>query len=467
MSRRDLRRTALTGSMLLILIALFALTSITTGRGQVEEPAPAGRTDGGVRNVILLIADGCGFNHLQAANLYEHGDPEGPLYAAFPLRLAMATFMADGGYDPALAWAEFDYVRQGATDSAAAATAMACGVKTYAGAIGVDRNGQPVTNVVERAERLGKATGVVTSVPLSHATPAGFVAHTASRSSYEAIAGQMIHESALEVIMGAGHPEYDNNGRRKEGEPDYRYVGGEQTWAALCAGTAGGDADGDGVPDPWTLVESVEDFRALQEGDAPARVIGVARVADTLQQRRDADPDSEEDEKAAPFAVRLNEGVPTLAEMTRGALNVLDGDPDGLFLMIEGGAVDWAAHANQSGRVIEEQVDFNRAVQAVVEWVEAGDGWGDTLVVVTADHETGYLTGPGSDPAWQPLVGGGAGVAPQMEWHSAGHTNSLVPLFARGGRASDFRARILGHDPVRGPYLDNTTIAAVIIAALR
>ncbi len=83
--------------------------------------------------------------------------------------------------------------------------------------------------------------------------------------------------------------------------------------------------------------------------------------------------------------------------------------------MVEGGAVDWAAHANQSGRVIEEEIDFNHSVEAVVEWVEKNSNWGETLVIVTGDHETGYLTGPGSDPAWMPLVNNGAGYLPGME----------------------------------------------------
>ena len=88
--------------------------------------------------------------------------------------------------------------------------------------------------------------------------------------------------------------------------------------------------------------------------------------------------------------------MPTLTEMSLAALNVLDNDPDGLYLMIEGGAVDWAAHANQSGRMIEEAIEFERAVEAVLDWVQTNSNWGETLLIVTGDHETGYLTGPDS-----------------------------------------------------------------------
>jgi len=447
-----MRRIHLTATVIAALSALVLLPTLGSA-----QPTP--------RNIIVMIADGCGFYHMQAANLYEHGTTDSPLYAAFPVQLAMSTYAAGGGYDPALAAQQFDYVASGATDSAAAATAMACGIKTYAGAIGVNEERRPVMNVVERAEELGRATGVVTSVQISHATPAGFVAHDESRGNYAEIAAEMIDDSAVEVIMGAGHPEYDNSGRPVEGEGDYRYVGDEETWAALRAATAGGDADGDGTPDPWTLIESVDDFRALQEGEAPARVIGVARVATTLQQARAADGDDPAAE--APFTVPLNEGVPTLAEMTRGALNVLDDDPDGLLMMIEGGAVDWAGHANQCGRMIEEQLDFNHAVEAVVAWVEAHNSWDETLLVVTADHETGFLNGPGEEDAWCPLQTCARGTQPAVRWHSGSHTNSLVPFFARGAGAERFVERATGEDPARGRYLDNTDLAAVLFEALQ
>lgn len=419
------------------------------------------------RNIIVMIADGGGFNHYAAAAMYEHGVADSPLYAQFPVRLAMSTFAAGGSYDPQQAATDFTYVTKGATDSAAAATAMATGVKTYPGAIGVDPEKRPVENVLERGEARGRATGVVTAVQISHATPAGFVAHSEGRSAYAAIAAQMINESAVDVIMGAGHPEFDDNGQPVAAERrKYDFVGGEEIWTALRAGTVGGDANGDGTPDPWTLIESVEDFRALAEGATPPRVLGVAQVAQTLQQARDTDPASKDDEKAPAFTIPFITTVPTLAEMTRAALNVLDDDPDGLVLMVEGGAVDWAAHANQAGRVIEEQIDFNRAVEAVVEWVETHGGWEQTLLIVTADHETGYLTGPGSDPQLLPLVSNGAGVQPGMEFHSTGHTNSLVPFYARGAGAESFLALATGSDPLRGSYLDNTDIGRVIFALL-
>lgn len=428
----------------------------------------------GVRNVIVMIGDGRGFAHVDAASLWAEGRTGTQLSESLPLQLAMSTWPYGGGYDPALAWQSFDWVRTGPTDSAASATALATGHKTYNGAIGVAgadaASASPVENVLERAERRGKATGVVTSVPLSHATPAGFVAHTSARGSYAAIARQMIGESALEVIMGCGHPEWAASGVRRDpaerSGAAFQYVGGQALWNAARAGTAGADRDGDGDDDPWRLVETREQFVALAEGRAPARVLGVAQAGGTLQQDRPGDAG------AAPFAVPLVETVPTLAEMARGALAVLDRDPDGFVVMIEGGAIDWAAHANQTGRAIEEALGFNDAIAAVIEWVESHGGWESTLLVVTSDHETGYLTGPGSGqpkdapPVWHPLESRGRGQLPGVQWNSGGHTNSLVPFAARGAGAERFAARATQIDPVRGAYLDSTDLAQTVFELL-
>jgi alkaline phosphatase len=337
---------------------------------------------------------------------------------------------------------------------------MSAGEKTYRGAIGVDADGFPLEHAIERAEELGMATGVITSVEWSHATPAGFVAHNVSRNNYAAIAQEMVYDSTVNVIMGCGHPWYDKDGEKicdpaDLNYPDdcktFKYVGGVDTWDDLVTGIAGG----------WTLIQTREAFQALITGDTPDRVIGVAQVHKTLQEERSGDG------KANPYEVPLIATVPTLEEMTKAALNVLDNDPDGLFLMAEGGAVDWAGHGNESGRVIEEEIDFNRSVEAVVEWVEKNSNWGETLVIVTGDHETGYLTGPGSNPNWIPLENNGAGNLPGMEWHSGSHTNQLIPFYAKGRGAQLFRKDgVMMSDPVRGNYIDNTKIAEVIFRLL-
>jgi alkaline phosphatase len=271
----------------------------------------------------------------------------------------------------------------------------------------------------------------------------------------------MILDSKADVIMGCGNPMYDNDGRPST-ESSYKYVGGEATWNGLRAGLTDFDLDGDGTPDnsvedadsdgiadPWVLVQDLSEFQALMNGPTPKRVIGVPKVYQTLQYNRSssAPPDDQGEEYSGasgePYSDPLIQGIPTLEEMTIAALNVLDNNPNGLFLMVEGGAVDWAGHGNSPARVIEEEIDFNRSVEAVVDWVHRNSNWNETLLIVTGDHETGYLTGPGSGPddddptdltppTWNPIVNNGTGNLPGMEWHSGNHTNSLIPFFAKG-----------------------------------
>jgi alkaline phosphatase len=417
------------------------------------------------KNIIIMISDGCGYNHITAAAIYQYGNSQSPLYARFKLSCGMATFAAGGSYEPNLAWSSFNYVKHGYTDSAAAATAMSTGVKTYNGAIGVDLDKRPLTHIIERCEQLGKATGVITTVPLSHATPAGFVAHNPSRDNYKQIAREMLLESAVDCIMGCGNPFYDDDGKPRQKPNSFKYVGGKSTWNSLVAGTAGADADADGINDPWTLIQTRAEFLKLADGSTPKRVCGIPQVWQTLQQARS------DDEKADPYVVPLTKTVPTLEEMTKAAINVLDDDPDGFFLMIEGGAVDWANHHNQSGRMLEEQIDFDKAVKAVTEWVDKKSNWDESLLIVTADHECGYLTGPDSGDrangsVWNKLVNNGKDKLPGMEWHSGGHTNSLVPFYANGSGTKFFKAAAVNTDPVRGPYIDNTTIAKTLFELL-
>lgn len=148
--------------------------------------------------------------------------------------------------------------------------------------------------------------------------------------------------------------------------------------------------------------------------------------------------------------------------MTEAALNVLTNASDeGLFLMVEGGAIDWASHGNSLNRLIEEQIAFNETIETVVDWVESESSWSETLVVVTADHETGYLTGADSDPAWAPIEGE-EGELPDVSWHTGGHTNGLVPVYAQGAGASRILSYATEEDPVHGPYLENIDIAETV-----
>ncbi|MAT38143.1 MAG: alkaline phosphatase [Ectothiorhodospiraceae bacterium] len=459
------------------IILLLILLAFIDGTGVTAQPLP-----GAPKNIIIMIGDGMGYNQVQSANLYHHGTFNAQQYEQFPVSLFVSTYPARFGtsddpaewsseYNAAQAWTDFDYVKSGYTDSAPAATSMATGKKTYSRAIGMDLDFQPIETLCEFAKSLGKSAGVVSSVQLSHATPAGFAAHSKHRNRYEEIARAMFIESELDVIMGCGNPDYDNSGQPVEDDKEYKYVGGEETWLAVTSGkttfpvaTDGGmtmlqDSDGEGTPDAWHFIDAKQEFEQLRTGDTPARVLGIPRVHKTLQQSR-----GEGEGREDAYAVPLNEGVPALAAMVEGALNVLDNDADGLFLMIEGGAIDWAGHANQPGRLIEEQQAFNDAVDAVIDWIERNGGWEENLLIITADHETGYLTGPkerDNSPVSNPLVSTGKESMPEMRFNSDGHTNQLVPLYAKGAGSGYFNMFADEHDPVHGYYVNNTEIAQV------
>ncbi len=453
MSKNKLSKHFWTSIIALSLVITLASSNVTLATGKADPEK------GLAKNVIIMISDGWGYNQIKATNYYEFGKEMTQSYEKFPVRYAMSTYSV-GSYDPAKAWSDFNYVRNAATDSAAAGTAMSTGFKTYDAAIGVDMNGNPLRHIMEQAEDLGKSTGVISTVQISHATPASFVAHNAHRNNYSAIANEMITMSSLDVLIGAGHPYYDNNGQVRSSY-DYRYVGGESVWDGLVDGTLiVSDANGDGNPDPWTFIQSKGEFDSLISGETPDRLIGVAQVATTLQQSRSGDGN------AAPFQVPFNANVPDLKTMTQVALNALDNNEQGFVLMIEGGAVDWAGHANQTGRLIEEQMDFNDAVLAVIRWVNTNSNWGETLLIVTGDHETGYLTGPGSNPAWTPVINMGEYNLPMAQWNSGDHTNSLIPFFAKGDAARLFRSYASSVDPIRGRYIDNTDIAKVVFSLL-
>ncbi len=483
------------------------------------------------KNVIIMISDGGGFNTYHAATLYRHGRlgcevydrPEWSQYASRTASLNLASgstagsdyasgssYMGSvGGYsgvsgsaaestrtgkasrdratywdirlDGALAaslssgvpFKGYNLLRNSPTDSAAAGTAMASGTKTYNGQLNMvessssyDSSGE-TRAITEIAKALGKSTGIVTSVEWCDATPAAFgAAHNSSRSNKRDIASEMLNSGQLDLIMGVGHPRYDRNGTPRESrDSHYDVVGGQYQWELIQSGR---HARG------WKLVETRAEFEALMSGPTPARVLGVPRVSGTLQQERntrdwnrDGTIDTSDMRYAPAFKDPFIKTVPSLVTMTRGALNVLGRNPKGFFAMIEGGAVDHAGHANQPGRLIEEQIDFNDSVRAVVDWVERNSSWDETLVIVTADHETGMLWGVNSDRvAFDPIRSKGAGRMPAMYFNSGSHTQSLVPLMARGPGASLFAERVAGTDPVHGRFVENTTIFKVMQAAI-
>ena len=459
-------------------VAVVLLFGPSDWRGQ---GVSAAENQARAKNVIIMVADGAGFNTWLATSMYrgqvgrEVFDQPGWVRLActtFPLNTATEPKKSgqqdpDVVYSPQKAWdaeSGYKWLRSSATDSAAAATALSTGQKTYNNAINWSDLDQAMMGqtLPEIAHRVGKSAGVVTSVQWSHATPAGLGgAHNRDRDNYAEIAQEMLAAPYLQVIMGAGHPLFDKNGQLRKDEiteKDYRYVGGSEEWKKLVSGQH---------PGGLTLIEKKEDFAKLATGPTPKKVLGTAQVATTLQQARGGLVKMVL--PGQPFTEPFNDSVPNLATMVEGALNVLDEDPDGFYLMVEGGAVDWANHSNQLHRMIEEQCDFLAAVECVVKWVEKNSSWDETLVILTADHECGCLWGPNSDKKpFDPIQDAGQGKMPAAHYNATGHTNSLVPLYARAVGADRLLTLIRGKDPqaaqvwgISGDYVDNTDIFRV------
>jgi alkaline phosphatase len=431
------------------------------------------------KNIIFLIGDGMGYNHVDATSAFLHGEFGKLVFEGDEwLKVAQATYPAvmqnkpeliyAAGYNPRAAWSDTAYLKRDYTDSGAAGTALSTGYKTYRGSIGLGVNGDTLEHISQLAREFGKSAGIITSVQLSHATPAAFTAHNEDRRNYPQIARQMILEAKLDVLMGCGHPEFDNNAGPMD--PDYKYVGGRELWQQLNHPDQPvdyildgkeytlPDLDGDGSPDAWTLVIDSADFAAVAMGRAlPKRLLGIPRAHTTLQQSRAGL------EYLKPREQNMTPGLPSLEQMTMAAVNVLNQNSDGFFLMVEGGAIDWAAHDNHPGRMIEEMNDFVNSVAAVVDWVETYSSWDETLVVVTSDHETGMLWGPADKIAvLKPVINNGKGVLPGMQWHSDDHTNALVPVYVRGKGSEMYQLLADEVDPVKGPFVQNTDIAKAI-----
>ena len=347
------------------------------------------------RNVILMIGDGMGFEQVKAASLYAAGK-EGALAFEPYYRGEVTTHSLDS-------------CRTGAhaTDSAAAATAMATGHKTANGRLGRTPAGENLQTILEYLGERGKWTGLVTTVPITHATPAGFAAHCDSRGDYERIAADYFERSRPNVLFGAYWADEKGVTEAKARAAGYAVVRTRAELAGFVCRAADRNAE------PPHLSGQFAAEQLPYECDGGIHKGGRANVS----------------YKTAPH----------LSEMTSAALQILARSPDGFFLMVEGGAIDWACHENHLERTVGETLEFAKAFQAVIQWMGRRD---DTLVIVTADHECGGL--------WvvQPK---GAGEYPDVFWASKGHTGANVPLYALGPGAE----RLEG-------VVDNTDLFAVM-----
>ena len=262
------------------------------------------------------------------------------------------------------------------TDSAAAATAIACGEKTDNGMLGMRPDGTRIESVAAVAKKAGRKVGIVTTVTIVHATPAGFYAHNRNRGDSRAIAMDLV-KSGFDYFAGGGIGGWT--------QPKGGYFDTNGNFVKLEEGR-------EAVPgiDPYSLWQTngytfVKDdlaaFKALKPGRPVWCVFG---------------------ESGMDYALDRDGSQPTLAEIVEKGIELLDG-PDGFFLMCEGGKVDYAGHANDAGGSVAEQLSLDDAVKVATRFAKAHPG--ETLIVTTGDHETGGLirgiTGAGAafDPA--------------------------------------------------------------------
>ncbi len=431
------------------------------------------------KNIIFMVNDGCGISPIKAADYYTGTIAS---YENFPVQLWNCTHASatsagienlsvwNNTYESRLAWTGKDYLwkRNNATCSGASGTAMATGKKTYYYSLGVDLEKSALKSIARYAKEIGKSAGVATNAPYYDATPGAFFTNNVFRENYNDLSRQVIIESNADVVIGCSHPEYDNDGQLKSA-PDYTKIGGKEMLDGLRAGATEyqiasnsgwktvQDVDGDGEPDPWTFVEDSANLVKYMEGETPKRLFAMIPVEGSMQFYRDGISVNE------VHFDDWNPKMPRLWQIAKTAINCLDDNENGFFLMIEGDMVDNSGHKNYPGRQIEEQMEFNRTVDTVISWIERNSSWDETLLIVTADHETGFIADPylKEDSImlnhWQ-IIDNGVGNMPGLAFYAVDHSNQLVPLFAKGVGAEVLGMYADEWDYVHGKYLNNSEV---------
>lgn len=289
--------------------------------------------------VFYMIGDGMGVNEVFGTQIFNQATGKGPAqinFAHFPYRSFVTTFSASSLV----------------TDSAAGGTALATGVKTYNDGLGVDANGNPVSSIAEWAHAAGFGAGVATSVGVNHATPAAFYGHVKARSEYEKLAEQLIDTDAIDFAAGAGFL----NEARKTGH-DSQYL--EQK--AKDAGIA--------------VLHGKSQFKNL--GKLKKRAFCFSADPKETELKYAIDRRSEDDTK--------------LGDFVEAGIEYLYGHfaKKGFFFMIEGGKIDYAGHNDDGAADFMELNDFASVVDIVLAFYDKHPD--ETLIVITADHETGAL----------------------------------------------------------------------------
>lgn len=350
--------------LLLSVLSSCAVTKTADGRGG-EAKRQSDVSQQTVKNLILMIGDGMGPQQVGLLEEYARRAANS-VYRQQEGMTAIARF-ADSGYVGLATTGPADTL---VTDSACSASQLASGVASGNEMIGLDQFGNPVETILEKAKKIGKATGLVSDTRISHATPAAFASHQRHRSLENEIAEQMLISGAVDVMLSGGlrHwlPQSVNNDAALQVE-----IGALVNEPQMALDSARRDELNllqQAKDLGYALAFNRDQLRVAQSG----QVLGLfasSAMSDAIAYHRGAQPTQ-----------------PSLADMTVKALEILSRDPDGFFLMVEGGQIDWAGHDNDAGLLLHEMLKFDEAVAAVYEWVKHRN---DTLVIITADHETG------------------------------------------------------------------------------
>jgi len=356
-------------NLYLIAFSLLFVLSCKT-KQEITEPVYTREVLGSVKpeikkpkNIILLIGDGMGMGQISAGTYANNNKSN------------LEKFPVVGIHKP---HASNTLI----TDSAAGATAFACGEKTYNGAIGVDRDSMPLKTILEEAEEKGYKTGLVATSTIVHATPASFIAHNKSRRNYEEIAEDFL-KTDIDFFAGGGKKFFD---RREKDDRDL-------------------------ISELVAKGYTVENY--LKE---PSEVKMLMETAEKFAYfTADGDP------------LSVYQGRDYLESLSLSGINFLNqkAQGDGFFMMIESSQIDWGGHANNSDWIIEEFKEFDTVIGKTLDWAEAD---GETLVIVTADHETGgYTVQIGSE--MDSLI---------TTFTSLKHTGDFIPVFAAGPGSEHF-----------------------------
>jgi len=318
--------------VLLLVTGILALPLLsgcaTTGSGDLFGASP-----GKAKNIILLIADGMGPSQFGAAWLYSNQALKKDLKMVEVMQAGRTAYLANDTADSTV------------TESAAAATQIACGVKVPARAAGMGSDGKtPCKTILEITKERGMATGLVTTSGITDATPASFAAHVPHRSDEETVAAQEI-AAGVEILMGGR-----KNFFLPEAAKGSRKDGRNLLQEAQKAG--------------YTVVGTAEEMQKAPAG----KILGLFNMGNMAYE-----------------IDRASTKEPSLAEMTTKTLDVLSRNPKGFFAMIEGGRIDHASHRNDAAGTIRDMLAFDEAVGVALAFAKAHP---DTLLIVTADHDT-------------------------------------------------------------------------------